>query len=287
MAHQAHPPHGHAGHGIESPGAAEAHSHAHTVVPMRVLVLVLMALLGFTFLTVLAASIEQWVSATFDVVIPQWVNVAVALSIAVVKSLLVAAFFMALRYDNPTNALVAFFTVITLAFFLGFTMIDLGNRDAVYAKKAQYIADGGTGYHAAGTTQAQRAREIASQESIDLIARDQPLPKHLAKFCVLEIERFHAQAKELPEYLRTFQARREHLGKNYHDDGHGAHGGHGALARPDHATPNAAVIRSGLTLPELGGKGHSDEHHAPADHHNPADHHTPAPGGDTPAQPAD
>lgn len=281
MAHHAHPPHGHAGHGIESPGAAEAHSHAHTVVPMRVLVLVLVALLGFTFLTVLAANIEQWVSATFQVVIPQWVNVAVALSIAVVKSVLVASFFMALRYDNPTNALVAFFTIITLAFFLGFTMIDLGNRDAIYANKGRYIAQGGTGYFAAGTSQAQRAREIAAQESIDLIALDQPLPKHLAKFCVQEIERLHAQAKDLPDYLRAFQARREHLGKNYHDDGHGAHAGaHGPAHRPDHASPNASVIRSGLTLPELGGQGH-DGHHPPAEHPATPTHHD-----DPPAEPA-
>ncbi len=131
--------HDHAAHGSHGGG------HGHHIVPRRVLLLVLGILMFFTLATVGAALAEQWIAATFNIVIPQWVNVAVALSIAVVKSIVVAAFFMQLKYDNPVNSLVVIFTLFCFAFFLGFTMIDLGNRGIIYDYKGQHINRGGTG----------------------------------------------------------------------------------------------------------------------------------------------
>lgn len=129
---------------IVPPGAAYAASHhGHTIVPLRILVGVLAALMVFTLLTVFAAKAEEWFAGTFNVVIPQWINVFVALSIATVKSVLVFAYFMQLRYDNPTNTVVLFFTLIVLTFFLGFTMLDLGNRGILYEYKGRHITDGG------------------------------------------------------------------------------------------------------------------------------------------------
>jgi cytochrome c oxidase subunit 4 len=137
--------------------AANAHNHAeafdahghkdhgHVIVNIWTLRFVLLTLLFFTFATVGAATLEQFVSSLFNVIIPQWINVFVALSIAVVKTTLVVMFFMQLRYDNPLNTMIFIFTVLTVAFFLGFTAIDAGNRKSIDTFKGRYIHEGGTG----------------------------------------------------------------------------------------------------------------------------------------------
>ena len=107
--------------------------------------LVLLALMFFTLLTVGASIAEQFFATTFNVEIPAWVNVIVALSIAAVKTTLVVMFFMQLRYDSPINTMIFIFTLLTVAFFLGFTMMDLGNRSTIDRFKGVYIVDGGTG----------------------------------------------------------------------------------------------------------------------------------------------
>ncbi len=119
--------------------------HGHIIVSPGTLLAVFSALLFFTLLTVGLAQAEKLISHTFDFVIPQWVNVMVAMSIASVKTMLVVLYFMQLKYDNPINGMVFIFTLLTVAFFLGFTIIDLGNRGSLYAYKAQYIVPGGTG----------------------------------------------------------------------------------------------------------------------------------------------
>ncbi|MBL0869477.1 MAG: cytochrome C oxidase subunit IV family protein [Phycisphaerales bacterium] len=151
--------HDHAAHG--SSHGAHGGGHGHHIVPRRVLLLVLGILMFFTLATVGAALAEQWIAATFNIVIPQWVNVAVALSIAVVKSIVVAAFFMQLKYDNPVNSLVVVFTLFCFAFFLGFTMIDLGNRGIIYDYKGQHITRGGTG----NLTRTIGTREVFNKET--------------------------------------------------------------------------------------------------------------------------
>lgn len=137
--------------------AAQAHAHAHaeefdahghkghghTIVNIWTLRAVLLTLLFFTLATVGAAFLEQWVSTTFNMVIPQWINVFVALSIAVVKTTLVVMFFMQLKYDNPLNTMIFIFTVLTVAFFLGFTALDTGNRSTIDRFKNGYIHAGG------------------------------------------------------------------------------------------------------------------------------------------------
>jgi|GEM_PF-317989 len=117
--------------------------HGHVIVSIWTLRFVLITLLFFTFATVGAAAIEAWISSTLNVEIPQWLNVAVALSIAVVKTVLVVTFFMQLKYDNPLNTMIFVFTLITVAFFLGFTAMDLGQRKTIDRFKGQYIYEGG------------------------------------------------------------------------------------------------------------------------------------------------
>jgi len=129
---------------LDPHGETKVHAHGHVIIPMRVLVGVLMALLVFTLVTVFASRFEIMLIEDFGVPIPHWVNVAVALSIALVKSTLVAMYFMQLRYDNPLNTLVLLFCLFAFSLFLGFSTLDLGTRDVVYPWKAGEIERGGT-----------------------------------------------------------------------------------------------------------------------------------------------
>lgn len=100
--------------GTSHPVESTVHGLSH-VVGARVLWRVFVALVGLTFLTVAAAQLplgawELWVS----------------LGIAGVKSLLVAAYFMHLRYDNPFHAVLLGGALLFLVLFLGITLIDVG-----------------------------------------------------------------------------------------------------------------------------------------------------------------
>lgn len=131
---------------VHPAGASDgAGHHGHHIAPAATLMLILGALMFLTLLTVGASMAEEFVATTFEFTIPVWVNVAVALSIAVVKTALVVLFFMQLKYDNPINGMIFIFTLVTVAFFLGFTMIDLGNRKTIDTFKGSYIKEGGMG----------------------------------------------------------------------------------------------------------------------------------------------
>ena len=119
--------------------------HGHVIVSQWTLRAVLAALLFFTVLTVGLSLAENWIAQLFHIELPAWVNVAVALAIAAVKTVIVVSFFMQLKYDNPLNTMVLVFTVLTVMFFLGFTALDLGQRGTIDRSKAQYIIEGGTG----------------------------------------------------------------------------------------------------------------------------------------------
>jgi cytochrome c oxidase subunit IV len=93
--------------------AAEHEPHSSTGY-----VKVLVALLILTALTV-AASYVDFGSG----------NVVIALFIASVKAMLVALFFMHLRYDKPVNAVIACAGFLFLGIFLMFDFIDFGTRN--------------------------------------------------------------------------------------------------------------------------------------------------------------
>ncbi|MFM9996136.1 MAG: cytochrome C oxidase subunit IV family protein [Phycisphaerales bacterium] len=140
--HEAHA-HGHMN--AMDPHGDHAGHHGHVIIPVRVLAGVLCILLFFTVVTVFFSRAEGWVAGWFHIEIPHLVNVLVALSIAVVKSVLVAMYFMQLKYDNPLNALVFLFCLVAFTLFMFFSMTDLGTRAAVYDYKAPNRQEGGTG----------------------------------------------------------------------------------------------------------------------------------------------
>lgn len=130
---------------LDPHGFHSGEHHGHTIVPFRILVLVLGALLAFTVLTVALSRAEVWVAESMNVHIPQWVNVAIAMSIATVKGVLVALYFMQLRYDNPLNAVIFLFCICAFGIFLGFTALDMANRDRINQWETGEIVLGGTG----------------------------------------------------------------------------------------------------------------------------------------------
>ena len=117
--------------------------HGHVIVSIFTLRFVLIALLFCTLLTSGSAWAETAIAAAFHVEIPQWINAFVALSIAAVKTALVVGFFMQLKYDNPMNTIIFIFTLLTVSSFLGFTSLDLGNRDTIDRFKNVYAYPGG------------------------------------------------------------------------------------------------------------------------------------------------
>ena len=119
-------------------------THGHVIVSPFVLLNVLLALLFFTVLTVFFSRAEIWIAGTFNVDVPHWVNVVGALSIAVIKSVLVCLFFMQLKYDNPLNSLIFLFCLFAVALFLGFSSLDLGTQGLIYNWKGKEIVAGGT-----------------------------------------------------------------------------------------------------------------------------------------------
>lgn len=148
--------------------------HGHVIVSAFTLRFILLALLFFTLLTVGLAGIEKWITVTFSVEIPQWINVVVALSIATVKTILVVMFFMQLKYDNPMNTVIFVFTVGTVACFIGFTAIDLTNRSTLDVWKGRSVVTGGTGGIEFGVMQGRAGIPIT--EASIMAAREQRTP---------------------------------------------------------------------------------------------------------------
>lgn len=216
------------------PHGAEAGHHGHVIIGVTQLRLVLGALLLFTALTVGIAQLEVWVQAEFDILLPKWVNIVVAMSIATVKSLLVLAIFMQLRYDNPINSIIVAFSLLGVALFLGFTSLDLLTRDRVYEFKAGQVVAGGTGSGVEGT----------DGKPLVVAARDRYIEK-------------------LTEKLGTKEAAEAAFAKKLAEK-HAAHGHHGK-DHPTHSTANQSRPRAGVTgalstAPTV--DGHGDGHGA-------------------------
>jgi cytochrome c oxidase subunit 4 len=133
---------------LDPHGFEKGHGHganSHVIVGPFTLRTVLAFLLIFTALTVFLAQAELWAEGYFHISLPWWVNVAGAMSIAVVKALLVMAFFMQLKYSNPINTVLMFFCFAALTLFLFFSSLDLFNRGLIDEVKAGQTTPGGTG----------------------------------------------------------------------------------------------------------------------------------------------
>ncbi|QQE13120.1 cytochrome C oxidase subunit IV family protein [Planctomycetota bacterium] len=89
---------------------AEYHVH---VVPLRVLFAVFAALIILTILTVGVTKVDLG-----------GLNIWIALGVAVVKAVLVALYFMHLRWDSPYNGLALVVAFVFVGVFIGFALKD-------------------------------------------------------------------------------------------------------------------------------------------------------------------
>ncbi len=114
----AHAAHAHDGHGHDDHGLAH-------VASAKMLVTVWLALIALTGITVWTASMHLH---PFDLVI--------AMIIATIKGLLVALFFMHLKYDRPFNGLIFMLSFVFAGIFVVFSMFDTGINQFGIAKRA-------------------------------------------------------------------------------------------------------------------------------------------------------
>lgn len=204
---------------VDPHGFAKGHKHGHVIMSVFTLRTVLAVLLTFTVTTIFFAQGEKWIEATFDVTMPRWMNVVVAMSIATIKSVIVAAFFMQLKYDNPINTAIFMFCLLALGLFMGFTALDLGLRDQVYTFKAGEIRQGGLG----GITRPEIVNGERVKEQIPL-----PMYEYAAKQLEEEVGK-----EKYDEMRRTFLEQARH--------------GPQPRPKPANSTPDQSRPRSGPT----------------------------------------
>lgn len=216
----------------------EAHE-GHFVADWRMQVGVLAILLFFTATTVGFYNLEQWVETSFEIVLPKWVNVAGAMSIATVKALLVAAFFMQLRYDKALNTFVMLFCLFCVGLFLTFSMIDLNSRHMVDPVKAPQIISGGTGV-------GLNSASVDPDFSISISPKVNTGGQGIVGYARLKgIEDYIAQGKTEADFWTIF-----YNGHATHQDAYDEHNYFEQLGFGHHAPisdSNASHPRTGLT----------------------------------------
>ncbi|MGD9789285.1 MAG: cytochrome C oxidase subunit IV family protein [Phycisphaerales bacterium] len=218
-------------HGFEQPGHGQHHSHV--IVGPFTLRNILVALLFLTLLTVGQAQAEAYLAHAFHIEFPRWVNVVFCMGIAVVKALLVMAYFMQLKYDNPLNTVVMAVTLFAFILFLGFTSIDLGSRGMIYAEKGGQLQRGGIAQGG--------MKNVADGHAIVTDSRERWLKEWgPEKFAELEAHASHAHAAE------------HHTTRSDRD-----------RSRP--STGISGVI-PGVAAPDHGTSSHGAAEHAPASH---------------------
>lgn len=93
--------------------APHGHSTVGHVVPVQLLAAVLLVLLVLTWLTYAVTKVNLG-----------FLNIWIALGIAVLKASLVALYFMHLRWDRPFNGIVLISSLVFLSLFIGISLMD-------------------------------------------------------------------------------------------------------------------------------------------------------------------
>ncbi|MBL8747348.1 MAG: cytochrome C oxidase subunit IV family protein [Phycisphaerae bacterium] len=145
----------------------EAHSaHVH-VTPFWPMFWVFAILLALTALTVWSSNVHGFWIGNTEIVLGGTVHILIAMSIAIIKALLVAMYFMHLKYDQPMNTVVAGATVFAVIMFIGLTLADSATRGIMDPMEHAKVVEGGTAHRAAdgtwvtGKGQVEAARENA------------------------------------------------------------------------------------------------------------------------------
>lgn len=130
----------------------------HHVLPKDTLLKVFGGLIALTALTVAVAYVPLGP-----------LNVPVAIGIAATKATLVVLFFMALKYDNPVNALTFTIGIIMVTVFIVFTMFDTAFRGDLGNVEAQTIEE-----MERQEEEAQERQERLTDEEMRVVPSDYP-----------------------------------------------------------------------------------------------------------------
>lgn len=137
---------------VETLSETEAHEHHEHVTPYWPMFWVFMVLLALTALTVWTSNIKVIPFGNSPIEFSATLHIIMALIIAIVKAMLVAAYFMHLKYDKPMNTVVVGATIFAVILFLGLTLADLDARSINDSVDMQKIVQGGDAHidHATG-----------------------------------------------------------------------------------------------------------------------------------------
>ncbi len=226
----------------------------HVIVSAFTNRVVLAILLFFTFATVGAANFESWIQDTFHILLPTWLNVFIALSIATIKAILVVLYFMQLRFDNLINSVIFCFSLFAFSLFLGFTAIDLGNRGKVYDFKQHEIVAGGAGESGKTVLGDLQNGRSAGSESITAFRARQRLEALTAQFVAAGDPADVAKQKAQVEYSRELAEAVHHR--------HTKHADHSV----NQSTADTSRPRSGTTPGLFDAKDPEADSAAPGDH---------------------
>ena len=144
---------------VETLSETEHGEHHKHVTPFWTMFWVFIVLLAFTALTVWSSNIHSIQFGNTTIEIGGTFHIMLALTIAVVKSVLVAAYFMHLRYDTPMNTVVVSATIFAVILFIGFTLSDSASRHIFAPTEMQVIIPGGS------AQVVQRAIEAGQQQA--------------------------------------------------------------------------------------------------------------------------
>lgn len=104
----------------------------HHIIPIKVYIRTLLALLVLTGLTVYTAKCWH---------LPGAGNILLAMTIATFKASLVCLFFMGLRYDRKLNVIVFVFGLLFLFFFFLLVFMDLLTRDEISIDRGNKVPE--------------------------------------------------------------------------------------------------------------------------------------------------
>ena len=262
------PHHFHAGAPVDEDGH---HHEEHHVASWQGNVVVLFALLFFTFLTVYVAAGEVLLTTYTDIPITQLWNVIIAMGIATVKAMLVCMYFMHLRHDKALNTMVLLFTFATMGMFMAMPAIDVASRGNVKPFAQGAIEPGGTGVGMSRMS----GEDITG--SIVTVAREKKIAEvgeeeYWKKFYYYKAKyKPHKQPKRHKADENNHHAKWLAAGGADHDDKDGSDHAKPAIAQ-ETSSANRSIVRTGLTpglFDDHAGDDTTDDHDHDAEANEP------------------
>ena len=100
----------------------------HFIIPLKYYIGTLIVLLFLTFITVFVAQFDFG-----------FLNIYIAMAVAIVKASFVIAFFMGVKWDEGFNKVILFSSFAFVALFMAIVLFDVLTRDDIYSNEDNKI----------------------------------------------------------------------------------------------------------------------------------------------------